>query len=114
MFVWAIGEGLCEQNPVVGTNKLEENQPRERILVKPGENQIDDWSEAAAIWRAAPNNDYGRIVQLLMLTGCRRDEIGSLQWPEIDLEARTITLPADRTKNGKEHIVPLSNAALGN
>jgi integrase len=112
MFRWAIGEGSCDENPVVGTNKLDENDPRERILIKPGEKEIDDWSEAAAVWRAAPDNDYGRIVQLLILTGSRRDEIGSLQWPEIDLEARTITLPPDRTKNGKEHVVPLCDAAV--
>jgi integrase len=113
MFRWAIGEGLCEENPVVGTNKQEENEPRDRILIKPGEKEIDDWSDAAAVWRGAPDNDYGRIVRLLMLTGCRRNEIGSLQWPEIDLlEARTITLPKERTKNGQEHVVPLCDAAL--
>jgi integrase len=103
MFRWAIGEGLCEENPVAGTNKQEENGPRERTLSD---------SEAAAVWLAAPANDYGRIVKLILLTACRRDEIGSLQWPEIDLEARTITLPKERTKNGQEHIVPLCDAAV--
>ena len=47
-----------------------------------------------------------------MLTGCRREEIGSLLWSEIDLETRTITLPKERTKNGQEHIVPLCDAAV--
>ena len=103
MFRWAIGEGLAEENPVAGTNKQEENGPRERTLSD---------GEAAAVWLAAPANDYGRIVQLILLTACRRDEIGSLQWPEIDLEARTITLPKERTKNGQEHIVPLCDAAV--
>jgi integrase len=102
MFRWAIAEGDIDQNPVVGTNKQEENGPRERSLSD---------AELAAVWIAAPDNDYGRIVQLLILTGCRRTEIGDLQWPEIDLEGRTITLPASRTKNGQPHTVPLSNAA---
>ena len=84
MFRWAIGEGLCDANPVVGTNKKEENGPRERTL-------SDD--EAAALLIAAPANQFGNIVRLLMLTGCRRDEIGSLRWSEIDLDGRTITLP---------------------
>src|SRR5262249_43580988 len=48
----------------------------------------------------------------LMLTGCRREEIGLLRWSEIDMDARTITLPAERTKNGQKHVVPLSDAAL--
>jgi integrase len=103
MFRWAIGEGLAEENPVVGTNKQEENGPRERSLSD---------AEAAAVWLAAPANDYGRIARLILLTGCRRTELGDLQWPEIDLEARTITLPPDRTKNGQAHIVPLCDATL--
>ena len=103
MYRWAIGEGLCDENPVIGTNKKEENGPRERALSD---------EEAAALWIAAPENHFGRIVRLLMLTGCRRDEIGSMQWSEIDLDARTITLPKERTKNGQEHVVPLCNAAL--
>ena len=102
-FRWAIGEGLCDENPVVGTNKQEENAPRERSLSD---------AEAAAIWLAAPEGDYGHILKLLFLTGCRRDEIGALRWSEIDLEAKTITLPAARTKNHTEHVIPLPNSAI--
>ena len=101
-FAWAVGEGLCDSNSVSGTNKAEENEERERVLSDP---------ELAAVWNAAPENDYGRIVRLLVLTGQRRDEIGSLQWSEIDTDANTITLPAERTKNRRER-VPLSEAAL--
>lgn len=103
MFVWAIGEGECDFNPVAGSNKQEENGPRERSLSD---------TEAAAVWLKAPENNYGRIVRLILLTGCRRDEIGALRWSEIDHKARTITLPADRTKNGQPHVVPLSDSAL--
>jgi integrase len=103
MYRWAIGEGLCDDNPVIGTNKKEENGPRERTLSD---------AEAAGIWLAAQGNHFGHIVRLLMLTGCRRDEIGSLRWSEIDLDARTISLPKERTKNGQAHIVPLCDVAL--
>jgi integrase len=103
MFTWAIGEGLCDQNPVAGTNTQEENGPRERSLSD---------VEAATVWLAAPENDYGRIVRLILLTGCRRKEISSLQWSEIDLKEKTITLPGERTKNKQTHVVPLSDAAV--
>jgi integrase len=103
MFAWAIGEGLCEANPVIGTNTQPENGPRKRVLSN---------SELAAIWKSAPDNDYGRIIKLLMLTGCRREEIGRLRWSEINLDDRLVTLPAARTKNGMEHQVPLSDTAL--
>jgi integrase len=103
MFAWAIGEGLCDQNPVAGTNTKEENGPRERALSD---------SEAAALWLGAAEDDFGQIVRLLMLTGCRREEIGLLRWSEINMDTRTITLPPDRTKNGQQHVVPLSEAAM--
>ena len=103
-FAWAIGEGLCELNPVVGTNKAaDEETTRDRVMTD---------AELAAIWKAAPDSNYGRIVRLLMLTGCRRIEIGGLRWSEVDLDARKITLPGERTKNARPHEVPLSSDAL--
>ena len=73
LYAWAIGEGLCENNPVIGTNKAIQEEPRDRVLSD---------AELAKIWKALPANDYGRIVKLLILTGQRREEIGGLRWPE--------------------------------
>jgi integrase len=69
-------------------------------------------AELAAIWKAAPDDDYGRIVKLLMLTGQRRDEIGALRWSEIDFDAKLIASSSTRTKNGIEHRIPLSGEAI--
>jgi integrase len=99
-FGWAMREGIAEQNPVIGTNKFEE-VTRERVLA-------DD--ELCAIWRALEDDHYGSIVKLLMLTGQRADEIANLAWSEIG--ADVITLPPARTKNHRQHRVPLSDAAL--
>jgi integrase len=101
-YVWAMGEGVADANPVIGSNKPVEGPPRDRVL---------DDSELAAIWHAAPDGDYGRIVRLLVLTGCRREEIGSLRWTEIDTNERLIRLPAERVKNGLAHNVPLTDLA---
>ena len=46
------------------------------------------------------------------MTGQRRAEVGDLSWSEIDLDKRQIELPGSRTKNGKDHVVPLSDEAL--
>lgn len=104
-FAWAIGEGLCESNPVVGTNKASEGKSRERVLSD---------GELVAIWKAAPANDYGRIVRLLMLTAQRRDEIGGAASSELKLKgtAPLLALPATRTKNSRPHDVPLSDSAV--
>src|SRR5262249_13158328 len=102
-FAWAIGEDICDVNPVAGTNKAEGESTRERSLT-------DD--EIAAVWLNAPDNSYGTILKLLLLTGRRRDEIGGLMWSEVDLNARTITIPGSRTKNKQEPVVPLSNTRM--
>jgi integrase len=102
MFAWAIGEGLCESNPIIGTN-VQQERARERVLTD---------AELASIWNAAADDDYGRIVKLIILTAQRRDEIGALRWSEIDTNKSLITLPAIRTKNGIEHQVPLSGGAI--
>ena len=72
------------------------------------------------VWNACGNDDYGKIVKLLILTGQRREEIGGLRRSEIDLDQRLIRLPPARCKNGKTmikrkiafHIVPLSAEAM--
>ena len=64
--------------------------------------------------RAARQIDgpYGGIVELLALTGQRREEVAQLTWDELDLASQTWTLPGSRTKNGKPHIVHLSKEAI--
>ena len=102
-FTWAMGEGLAESNPVIGSNKAIEEVSRDHVLTDP---------ELAAIWKACRDDDYGRVVRLLMLTGQRREEVASLARSELDLDAACWTIPKERTKNGLPHEVPLSAAAL--
>lgn len=53
-----------------------------------------------------------RIVEFLMLTAARSGEARFATFDEIDFEARTWTVPADRMKAGKEHVVPLTDRAI--
>jgi integrase len=104
MFNWAIREGYeIAANPVSGTNRPVEPKSRDRVLSD---------SELGAIWGGCDDGDFGRIVKLLMLTGQRRDEVGKLRWSEVDLDRKLWTIPGERTKNHREHVVPLSSAAL--
>jgi integrase len=97
MFSWAMGEGLAPSNPVANTNKREERS-RDRVL-------SDD--ELRLVWTAAGDEQYGAIVKLLMLTGQRENEIAGLCWSEIDFDRDVISLPAERTKNGRAHEIPM-------
>jgi len=101
-FTWAAKEGYVDSNPVAFTNKAEE-KARERVLSD---------EELRTIWLAADDSQFGAIVKLLMLTGARRSEIGGLTWSEISPTLPLITLPPARTKNGREHLVPLSEPAV--
>ena len=100
---WAAGEGLVAHNEAAYTNAPAVNGPRMRVLAG---------DELRAIWGALQDDVLGAAVKLLMLTACRRNEIGKLSWPEVDLTAAEITLPGERTKNHKPHKVPLAPAAL--
>jgi integrase len=100
-FSWAIRMGYdLPANPVAGTHK-HNGKARERVLTE---------AELAAIWQACGDDDYGRIVRLLILTGQRREEIGGLRRGEIDPDR--IVLPGVRTKNKRDHIIFLAPQAL--
>jgi integrase len=57
-----------------------------------------------------------RCLEFIALTAARLNEAAATTWTEIDLETRTWTVPAKRTKagkkTGKQHKVPLSDAAI--
>jgi integrase len=101
LFGWVIKEGirLPEGNVAAYTNKHEEKS-RDRVLSD---------AELKVVWKACRDDDFGAIIKLLILTGQRENEIGGLRWDEVYDEQ--IALPAERTKNGLSHIVPLSNPA---
>jgi integrase len=108
-FVWAMKEGLIETNPVANTNRHSDAKARERVLSNAEIAKV--WSALPADHEAAPDQ-YAAIVKLLLLTGQRRQEIAALRWSEIDFERAVISLPGERTKNHRDHEVPLSEAAL--
>ena len=69
--------------------------------------------ELALVWQACERIGYpfGPLFKLLIITGQRREEVGGLRWSEIDFGRQIWTLPKERTKNGREHVVALSPAA---
>jgi integrase len=106
LFIYAIEHGWLrrEANPAVHLPRWEENR-RERALAL---------EELGAVWNAAPlvSQAYGAIVQLLILTGARKSEIGDLLWSEVDFDKGLISLPASRVKNGRPHLIALPTIAV--
>jgi integrase len=102
-FSWCIAEGLLELNPVTGTAKADEGGSRERVLTQ---------EELRKLWHNLGDGRFDDIVRLLLLTGQRRNEIGKLQWAEVDLARKMIVFAPERTKNGRSHELPLSTQSL--
>lgn len=93
-------------NPCRDAGRPAKPKPRDRVLTD---------AELRALWQFADAEPlpWGPAVKLLMLTGARRAEVFAANRAEFDLTAREWTIPADRAKNGRPHIVPLSAAAAG-
>lgn len=101
-FRWAARRKYIQRSPMEGMEKPAKYRPRERVLTD---------EELRAVWRAAENYGYpfGTIVQLLILTGQRRSEIGKLKWSYIG--GGEATLPPEIVKNNRTHTFPLGKSA---
>ena len=102
---WCIDEDLIDSNPAAGVRRPTKERERDRVLSN---------SELREILRTANDIGYppGPLISMLALTGQRRDEVRCATWSEIDLDQAIWTLPAERTKNGHRHVVPLSQPVL--
>jgi len=105
LYSWSMKEGLCEANPVLATNDPTTGRlPRDRVL---SDNEI------RIIWNACQDDNFGRIVKLLLLTGCRREEIGALKRDsEINFDTSVLTIPGSRTKNHRTLELTLPQVAI--
>jgi len=103
---WCVGRAVLDQSPAEGVPLPAKEVARDRVLT--------DEELARVILAAREIGDpYGGIVELLALTGQRREEVARMTWDEVDLGQRVWTLPRSRTKNGKEHLVYLSEQSMG-
>jgi integrase len=102
-YSWAVRRGRLEANPFIGL-PIVTDKARDRVLTD---------LEVGAIYRGAAEMPYpfGPLVQLLLLTSQRREEVAGMRWSEISADRAIWTIPADRSKNGKTHIVHLTAVA---
>lgn len=79
-----------------GTGRLEYLTPEEvkRLLVEVNEQHLTDF------------------ITLAIATGIRKRNLTHLEWDNVDLFRRTITIHADEHKNGKVHVAPINQMAM--
>jgi integrase len=105
LFAWCVEREMVASSPCDHVKAPPRPEARDRVL-------SDD--ELRTIWNGAEalGHPFAPILKLLILTGQREAEVAGMAWVEVDLNAATWTLPKERTKNGREHVVDLSPQAL--
>ncbi|HWB48618.1 MAG TPA: site-specific integrase [Stellaceae bacterium] len=106
LFNWARERAIVETNPAAGLSKPTPEVQRDRILSD---------REIRLFWRACGDIGwpFGPLFRLLLVTAQRRSEVAGLLWPELHLADRQWVIPRERAKNDREHVVYLSDLALG-
>jgi integrase len=102
---WALSQELIAASPCAGIEPPSPETSRERVL---------DDGEIRLVWRAFDRVGwpFGPMGKLLLLTGARRNEVGGVRWGELDLAGQVWRIPKERTKNGRPHELPLTDAAV--
>jgi integrase len=94
IYAFAIGRGLCADNPARGVKKAPVRKV-ERFL---SEAEIARLAEALDAEAQHSGNPYPpTAIKLLLLTGCRKGEIANLRWDHVDFERECLRLPDSKT-----------------
>ena len=104
-FNWCLGRAILERSPCDGVKAPTISKTRDRVLT-------DEELASVLLAARAMGGSYGAVVEILALTGQRREEVARMTWAEIDPARRLWTLPGTRTKNGKTHVVQLSDLTV--
>lgn len=103
-FDWCVSQELIHTNPLEKLEPPSKPDARRRVLSD---------LELSIFWSASSADPlFGPVYKLLLLTLQRREEVGGMKRSELDFERSEWTIPAERTKNGKDHIVHLSPQAI--
>ena len=112
---WATVHGYRSgDNPARWEKHLDQALPARAEVAKKEHHAALPYTQVAAFMGKLRQDSsvMARCLEFITLTACRLGEATGATWDEIDFEARTWMIPADRMKAGKEHKVPLSGAAI--
>lgn len=105
MLNFAVDAGYIAVNPIIGMQKMGTEKSRQRHYTE---------SEIQALWQAFATEaePIHYFLKVLFLTGQRRGETAKMKWNDIDFSTGVWTIPAENTKNKKEHFIPLPPLAI--
>ncbi|MEM1149949.1 MAG: site-specific integrase, partial [Pseudomonadota bacterium] len=115
VLAWASARGLRSgENPARWRGHLDTLLPARAKVAKVTHHKAVPWRALPALMeRIATAKGVGaRALHFTILTAARSGEVREMRWGEVDLQAGLWVVPAQRMKAGREHRVPLSDAAL--
>lgn len=109
IMIYAVNTGLIDANPASGVGMAFEKPKKQNMpTLRP--------EELPKLMRSLMMSNLSVstrcLIEWQLLTLVRPSEASGARWAEIDLEAKLWTIPAERMKAKREHIVPLSSQAL--
>jgi len=112
---WATARGYRQgENPARWRGHLENLLPKRSKVARIKHHAALPYAELPAFMAELREQDgiAARALEFVILSAARTGEVIGATWTEIDMEARLWIVPAERMKAGREHRVPLSEAAL--
>ena len=106
MFRCALSQDIVAADPTAGLEAYDCGTPRDRVLTVEEIETLWRWLESDALSLEASD-----ILKLELLTSARCGEISGLRAEEIDRQKWTWTLPASRSKNGRQRVTPILGLA---
>ncbi|TAL81019.1 MAG: site-specific integrase [Beijerinckiaceae bacterium] len=100
MFGWAVDRRRISVNPVIAVARPTAAKARDRVLAD---------AEIKNFWKSSGDEwpQVTAVLRLLLLTGQRLNEVSEITRGELSADFSLWTIPGSRTKNGREHLVPL-------
>jgi integrase len=104
LFRWLMRHRRVRANPCMGVERPGPPPPRQRVLTE---------QEVRWLWKACHRlgPPFGPLFKLLLLTGQRLSEVAGMRRAELSDGGSTWTIPSERVKNHRLHLVPLSPQA---
>lgn len=107
---YAVAHQYLEANPASEIKPSEILKERKQVnFARLNEKELPGLLQAIELYQGTPLARLG--MKLMAYTLLRTGELINLEWADVDLNAQTITIPGERMKAGRDHIVPLSTQA---
>lgn len=110
IMIYAVNTGLIDANPASGVGMAFE-KPKKKNMPTLRPEELPKLMRSLAMSNLSLPTRC--LIEWQLLTLVRPSEASGTRWVEIDLDAKLWTIPAERMKAKREHIVPLSPQALG-